>query len=90
MECVKCTSDAIIKYGHGRKWSQRLLCTTCHSTFTSEGTRGTYSKLFVDMVVDQYCHHHITAKTIIESYHISSRTLVAWKKKHKQCCAICS
>jgi len=89
MECVKCTSDATIKYGRGRAWSQRLLCTTCHSTFTPQGIRGTYSKAFVEMVVDQYCHQNFTAKNIVESYRISSRTLIAWKKKHQLSCIVC-
>lgn len=89
MECIKCTSNTTIKYGHGRRWSQRLLCTTCHTTFTPEGIRGTYSKAFVDTIVDQYCHQHLTAKDVIDAYHISSRTLIAWKKKHQTHCTFC-
>lgn len=89
MECIKCHSDEIIKYWHGRKWSQRMLCNTCHSTFTSLGIRGTYAQSFIEKIVHQYKHQHETAKKIINTYSISSRTLIKRSKKINWNCPFC-
>lgn len=90
MECLKCYSDEIIKYGHGRKWSQRMLCNKCNATFTLSGIRGTYVKSFVEEIVHNYKHNHKTAKEIIATYKISSRTLIKRSKQsHQSDCSFC-
>jgi transposase-like protein len=89
MECKKCLSNDVIKYGHGRAWSQRMLCNHCHWTFTPAGIRGTYSKMFVEHVVHQYAHEHNKVKKIIDLYKISSRTLIKRTKQHNSECPFC-
>jgi transposase-like protein len=90
MECKNCYSDDVIKYGHGRQWSQRMLCNHCCSTFTSVGIRWTYEKAFIENIVHQYRHEHKKAKDILENYKISSRTLIKRSKEiHNADCPFC-
>lgn len=90
MKCIKCYSDAIIKYGLGRKWSQRIFCNKCHSTFTPIGTRWTYPRWFIEKIVHQYKHQHKTAKEVVSKNKISSRTLIKRSKLlEKSDCSFC-
>lgn len=89
MNCTKCCSNKTIKYGHWREGSQRMLCKSCNSTFTSNWKRGTYSQEFIQKIVHLYCHTNLTAREILDKYHISSRTLIKRSKKYTPSTAIC-
>ncbi|MDR2541443.1 MAG: hypothetical protein LBD11_06930 [Candidatus Peribacteria bacterium] len=89
MICKKCNSPNTIKYGQGRNHAQRYLCHACTSTFTPQGIRGTYSPSFITEITELYCHQHQKAKTLIQQFGISSRTLIKWKKQHQQYCRHC-
>lgn len=89
MNCSQCYSDKTIKYGHGREGSQRMLCKSCNTTFTPKWKRGTYSKKFIQKIVHLYSHTNLTAREILDEYHISSRTLIKRSKKHTSSTTIC-
>lgn len=52
----------------GRNQSQRFLCGDCHSTFTINGKRGTYSPEFKQEVIDAYCHQQNTAQEVVQDF----------------------
>lgn len=67
-ECIKCKSSQTRKHGFGRNAAQRFFCKGCHSSFTLEGVRGTYSPEFKKAVVDAYCHQKSKAQAVIEDF----------------------
>ena len=85
-QCVKCKSSETRKHGFGRNATQMFFCKQCHSSFTGDGVRGTYSPEFKESVVESYCHQRHTAQDVTEKYGISTRTLVKWKKEHQTHC----
>jgi len=80
MECKKCYSDEVIKYGHSAKWQQRILCKSCYTTKIPESKTANYDILFIKQVLHTYLHTKSTARKTIYTYHISSKTLIKRKK----------
>ncbi len=66
--CLKCHSSKTKKNGSGRNQSQRFLCVECHSSFTLNGKRGTYSPEFKQEVVEAYCHQQHKAQAVVQDF----------------------
>ena len=89
MNCKKCQSSHIIKYGTAQNHVQRYLCHDCHSTFTNSEVRKRYSFAFIDAVMEKLCHQHHKVREVLSEFKISSRTLMKRKHKHQEQCPQC-
>jgi transposase-like protein len=88
MNCSKCHSEHIIKYGIAHKL-QRYLCHDCHTTFTLGSLVKVYDSEFINQVMEEYCHQRRKAREVLEEFKISSRTLIKRKKQHQKKCNKC-
>jgi len=82
MNCIRCTSTTLHKNGILPSGWQRWRCFDCDKQFSVWGKRWTYTETFKADVIDEYCHSDKTARQVVADHHISSATLIKWKKEH--------
>lgn len=89
INCPFCYSLHIKRHGILFSWAQRFLCKICKKSFSCGWKRSTYNKEFKNHIIENYCHQHETAKKVVETYKISTATLIKRSKEHKKNCTVC-